>query len=97
MQLLSGKVFLLGHFTAPSPTISRSKHTALYLRVSTPNQKPDLQFDGLRSYAERAGLEIVEEYLDVVASGRKEGRPGLEAGMAAAKARGKHVGRPRQY
>ena len=32
--------------------------TALYLRVSTAEQKPDLQYDGLRSYAARAGLEI---------------------------------------
>ena len=65
--------------------MSSSKRTALYLRVSTPDQKPDLQFDGLRSYAKRAGLEIVEEYLDVAASGRKEGRPGLEALMKAAR------------
>lgn len=34
--------------------------TALYLRVSTPDQKPDLQYDGLYGYAERAGLDIVE-------------------------------------
>ena len=33
--------------------------TALYLRVSTMQQKPDLQRDGLRSYARRTGLEIV--------------------------------------
>ena len=64
--------------------MSTSKRAALYLRVSTPDQKPDLQFDGLRQYADRAGLEIVE-YLDVAASGRKEGRPGLEALMKAAR------------
>ena len=33
---------------------------ALYLRVSTAGQKPDLQHDGLSAYATRAGLEIVE-------------------------------------
>ena len=33
--------------------------TALYLRVSTAQQKPDWQDDGLRAYAARAGLEIV--------------------------------------
>src|SRR5215475_3819789 len=31
--------------------------TALYLRVSTAQQRPDLQEDGLRGYATRAGLE----------------------------------------
>ncbi len=42
--------------------MSSKKRTALYLRVSTPDQKPDLQFDGLHNYAERAELEIVGEY-----------------------------------
>jgi DNA invertase Pin-like site-specific DNA recombinase len=58
--------------------------TALYLRVSTPQQKPDLQLDGLRNYAARAGLEIVAEYTDVAVSGRKEGRPQLQLLMKAA-------------
>jgi DNA invertase Pin-like site-specific DNA recombinase len=52
--------------------------TALYLRVSTIHQKPDLQADSLRHYTIRAGLEIVAEYLDVAISGRKEGRPQLQ-------------------
>jgi DNA invertase Pin-like site-specific DNA recombinase len=58
---------------------------ALYLRVSTADQKPDLQFDGLRAYAGRAGLEIVKEYLDVAVSGRKQGRPQLDALLQAAR------------
>ena len=62
-----------------------SNRTALYLRVSTADQKPDLQFDGLRAYAARAGLEIVREFLDVAASGRKQGRPQLDALMQAAR------------
>jgi DNA invertase Pin-like site-specific DNA recombinase len=59
--------------------------TALYLRVSTSQQKPDLQADGLLRYAERAGLEIVAEYLDIAVSGRKEGRPKLQELMRAAR------------
>jgi DNA invertase Pin-like site-specific DNA recombinase len=59
--------------------------TALYMRVSTMHQKPDLQADGLRRYAKRAGLEIAAEYLDVAVSGRKEGRPQLQALMWAAR------------
>ncbi len=59
--------------------------TALYMRVSTSQQKPDLQADGLRRYATRAELEIVGEYLDIAVSGRKEGRPQLQALMRAAR------------
>ena len=61
--------------------------TALYLRVSTADQKPDLQYDGLRDYAERARLDVVGEYLDVAVSGRREGRPQLGALMASARNR----------
>jgi DNA invertase Pin-like site-specific DNA recombinase len=61
--------------------------TVLYLRVSTAQQKPDLQRDDLRSYAERTGLTIIAEYADVAVSGRKEGRPQLQALMRAARAR----------
>lgn len=59
--------------------------TALYLRVSTEHQKPDLQADGMRRYAARAELDIVAQYLDVARSGRKEGRPQLQALMRAAR------------
>ena len=61
--------------------------TALYMRVSTADQKLDLQRDGLYSYAERAGLKIVEDYCDEAVSGRKEGRPELNALMRAARNR----------
>lgn len=59
--------------------------TALYLRVSTADQKPHLQHDGLRGYAERAGLNVMQEYCEVAVSGRKEGRPKLKALMTAAR------------
>lgn len=48
---------------------------ALYMRVSTIEQKPDLQIDELRAYAERAELEIVEEYLDVAVVGEEARSP----------------------
>ena len=59
--------------------------TALYLRISTEHQKPDLQADGMRRYAAHAKLDIVSQYLDVAISGRKEGRPQLQALMRAAR------------
>ncbi len=63
----------------------QTTRTALYLRVSTAEQKPDLQYDGLRGYAERASLDVVRDYCDVAVSGRREGRPQLNALMAAAR------------
>jgi DNA invertase Pin-like site-specific DNA recombinase len=69
------------------PKPRQGNRTALYLRVSTADQKPDLQDDGLRRYAARAGLEIVGDYCDVAVSGRREGRPRLNALMAAARNR----------
>ena len=57
------------------PKARPGTRTALYLRVSTGGQKPDLQYDGLRGYAARAALDVVQDYCDVAVSGRREGRP----------------------
>ena len=48
--------------------------------------KPELQYDGLRAYAERVSYQIVGEYCDVAVSGRREGRPQLDALMTSAHA-----------
>src|SRR5918998_354880 len=61
--------------------------TAIYMRVSTEHQKSDLQADGMRRYAAHADLEITTQYFDVAVSGRKEGRPQLQALMRAARNR----------
>jgi DNA invertase Pin-like site-specific DNA recombinase len=81
---VSTKEFLSGRRrpTAKSPQGTR---TALYLRISTADQKPDLQYDGLRGYAVRAELDVVQDYCDVAISGRREGRPRLNALMTAAR------------
>ena len=65
----------------------RQNRTALYLRVSTPDQKLDLQYDGLHSYADRAGLLVVGDYSDIAVSGRREGRPQLNALMTSVRNR----------
>jgi len=83
---VSAKAYLYGRKRRPSMERDRPR-TALYLRVSTPDQKPDLQYDGLRAYAVRAGLEVVQDYCDVGLSGRREGRPLLNALMSAARNR----------
>src|SRR3954453_16292478 len=82
----SVKDYFVGHCCrARRPTAGA--RTALSLRVSTPEQKPNLQYDGLHGYAERAGLDVVRDYCDVAVSGRREGRPQLNALMAAARNR----------
>jgi DNA invertase Pin-like site-specific DNA recombinase len=81
----SKKEYIRGRKTPLNP--STQNRTALYLRVSTADQKPDLQYDGLRDYAERARLDVVGEYLDVAVSGRREGRPQLGALMVSARNR----------
>ena len=61
--------------------------TAIYMRVSTASQNPQLQKDGVEAYAKRAGLKIRAEYLDVAVSGRKEGRPVERANESGATSR----------
>src|SRR5271163_1792990 len=84
--LVSANEYLYGRKRRPSKGQDGTR-AALYLRVSTADQKPDLQFDGLRGYAARAGLAVVKDYLDVGVSGRREGRPQLNALMTAARNR----------
>lgn len=55
--------------------MAMSNRAAPYMRVSTADQKADLQADGLHAYAQRSNLAIVQEYLDVAVSGCKQGRP----------------------
>src|ERR1700722_1368904 len=81
-ELMSTKEYLSGQKRRPSKGQDGTR-AALYLRISTADQKPDLQYDGLRAYATQAGLDVVQDYCDVGVSGRREGRPQLDALMAA--------------
>jgi len=83
---VSAKEYLYGRRRRP-PKVRDGNRTAFYLRVSTPDQKPDLQYDGLRAYAQHAGLDVTKDFCDVGVSGRREGRPQLNALMAAARGR----------
>jgi DNA invertase Pin-like site-specific DNA recombinase len=67
--------------------MNKKKTAAIYMRVSTSTQKPDLQKDGLYEYAQRANLNIISEYMDMAISGRKEGRPQIKSLMKAARNR----------
>jgi DNA invertase Pin-like site-specific DNA recombinase len=59
---------------------------AIYTRVSTSEQNPELQLREIQDYASRQGCEIVETYQDTI-SGAKASRPGLNSLMADAMAR----------
>ena len=51
---------------------------ALYARVSTTDQHPDVQLNPLRAYAKARSLEIAEVYVDIGVSGAKAKRPALD-------------------
>ena len=51
---------------------------AIYARVSTTDQHPEIQLDVLRTYAEARSLEVAEVYADVGVSGAKSKRPALD-------------------
>ena len=56
---------------------------ALYARVSTEGQDPEVQLAALRAHATQRGWEIVEEFVDHGFSGAKERRPALDRLMKA--------------
>ncbi len=62
------------------------KRIAIYARVSTDDQKADLQLDALHQYAEARGFTIYQEYVDQI-SGAKTSRPALDGLLADARRR----------
>ena len=63
-------------------------NVALYARVSTDGQDPELQLSALRDHAANRGWVITGEFVDQGYSGAKEKRPALERLMKAAWAGG---------
>ena len=57
---------------------------ALYARVSTENQDPEVQLVALRAHASQRGWQVVEEFVDRGVSGAKERRPALDRLLKAA-------------
>lgn len=57
---------------------------ALYSRVSTDGQDPEVQLQALRAHAVQRGWTIIEEFVDHGYSGAKEKRPALDRLMKAA-------------
>ena len=61
-----------------------TKRAAVYARVSTNGQTTDNQVDELRAVADRAGWDIVAEFIDAGVSGTRESRPEFDRLMKAA-------------
>lgn len=57
---------------------------ALYARVSTNGQDPEVQLAALRTHAQQRSWEIVEDFVDHGFSGAKERRPALDRLMKSA-------------
>ena len=57
---------------------------ALYARVSTDGQDPEVQLQALRAHATNRGWSIIEEFVDHGYSGAKEKRPALDRMIKAA-------------
>jgi len=57
---------------------------ALYARVSTEGQDPEVQLMALRAHATQRGWQVVEEFVDRGVSGAKERRPALDRLLKAA-------------
>src|SRR6201987_5122222 len=59
----------------------------IYARVSTKDQRCDLQLSDLLAYCAARGFSLEREYVDVGESGAKDSRPQLNELMAAARKR----------
>jgi predicted site-specific integrase-resolvase len=55
---------------------------AIYVRVSTKDQSPDMQVRDLRTYCTARGVAISREYVDIGQSGAKGSHPELNLLMA---------------
>ena len=63
------------------------QRAALYVRVSTQDQRYEPQLDPLTTYADSRSLEVVETYVDHGISGSKAKRPALDRLLADARRR----------
>jgi len=73
--------------TGLAPQAGAAPRVGIYVRVSTMDQKTDLQRDELKEYAEKRGWGSVEVFEDIGISGSTSERPGLRRLLDAARKR----------
>src|SRR6266849_3854862 len=66
-------------YTCNSEEAMEKKTAAIYTRVSTADQHPEMQRNELLKYVKRRGWRVCKEYCDKGVSGIKEHRPALDA------------------
>lgn len=65
----------------------KKKLLAIYARVSSNGQNPDMQLRDLRQYAKQRKFKVFKEYVDVGISGTQDKRPQLDQLMEEARKR----------
>src|ERR1035441_429049 len=70
-----------------SRSVDPTMRVALYCRVSTKDQRCDMQLRDLRAYCSARGLTIIREFIDIGQSGAKDSRPELNELMGDARKR----------
>jgi hypothetical protein len=80
-------ICLVDRMQASPDPLSGGTHlrAAIYVRVSTPDQRVESQLYDLRDLAAQRGFEVVHEYEDRGVCGKKARRPGLDLLMADAR------------
>lgn len=64
---------------------TNKKRAAIYARVSTADQDPELQVRELRAYVEKRGWTLTAQFVDHGVSGAKDSRPELNKLVTAAR------------
>jgi len=71
-----------------NPIREGKMRAAIYTRVSTNDQSPEMRISDLRQYCMQRSFDIYKEYLDKGISRTKDSRPALNELMADAKREG---------
>ena len=83
---IAGQITLVFWYNTSMPLFGKSKKVALYIRVSTDEQKTDMQLMDLKEYVRKREYTIYNTYEDVISGAAKE-RKALDQLMDDAKKR----------
>jgi DNA invertase Pin-like site-specific DNA recombinase len=84
---MNGTTRALSYIELSRTTGGNRVKAAIYARVSTDLQSPEMQVFELREYCRRRGCEVAGEFIDLAVSGSRESRPALNRLWADARRR----------